>query len=497
MRADLLVAFSALSPVLAAAGSLFSIDTDELLSNSCCDLTYAQINTVNERVRPKLAQLVTEDYFKHYKFNIDMNCPFFECQSICFSPGCQLDLDVHTQDYDLDLENDNKLGDLNEDSFLDLLCPTDNQNNVIKSEEWCEFNDKNGVIIDITRNPERFTGYIPTPEQNIWQMIYQHHLEGECPMEQQVFYQIISGFHSSVSTHLSNEYYNNVTNTWEPNLELFNFKVGDHPERVANIYFNYALISRAILKLEPYLPEITFNQHNSANNQQIKSEIKQILHELPHDLDVFNENLVFQDHGIRDDFKAKFKNVTKLMDCVTCDRCRLWGKIQSMGYATALKILFENPKSIKSLQKNEIMSLFNTFDRLTKSIQSIQNFNHLQALKDASADQEKEEQFKAPLLDDYEDDLLDIPEDQSEEPLEEYVPKDGKSVKTAFWEEIDAVWGAIKFIFQSYIDLPHNLKNYVLYHGYVMWAKFIGDRNFSAQKNEEYLHNIVAATLNH
>ena len=29
------------------------------------------------------------------------------------------------------------------------------------------------------------------------------------------------------------------------------------------------------------------------------------------------------------------------MDCVGCDKCRLWGKVQTTGLATALKVLFE------------------------------------------------------------------------------------------------------------------------------------------------------------
>ncbi|GAB2257521.1 hypothetical protein Droror1_Dr00023580 [Drosera rotundifolia] len=29
-----------------------------------------------------------------------------------------------------------------------------------------------------------------------------------------------------------------------------------------------------------------------------------------------------------------------LMDCVGCEKCRLWGKLQILGLGTALKILF-------------------------------------------------------------------------------------------------------------------------------------------------------------
>ncbi|RWW34471.1 hypothetical protein BHE74_00030027 [Ensete ventricosum] len=33
-------------------------------------------------------------------------------------------------------------------------------------------------------------------------------------------------------------------------------------------------------------------------------------------------------------------NCSALMDCVGCEKCRLWGKLQVLGLGTALKILF-------------------------------------------------------------------------------------------------------------------------------------------------------------
>jgi phosphoribosylaminoimidazole-succinocarboxamide synthase len=32
--------------------------------------------------------------------------------------------------------------------------------------------------------------------------------------------------------------------------------------------------------------------------------------------------------------------VSRIMDCVGCDKCRLWGKLQISGLGTALKVLF-------------------------------------------------------------------------------------------------------------------------------------------------------------
>jgi hypothetical protein len=37
-----------------------------------------------------------------------------------------------------------------------------------------------------------------------------------------------------------------------------------------------------------------------------------------------------------------FKRMITLLDCVTCNKCKLWGKLQMLGMATALKVLFSN-----------------------------------------------------------------------------------------------------------------------------------------------------------
>lgn len=44
---------------------------------------------------------------------------------------------------------------------------------------------------------------------------------------------------------------------------------------------------------------------------------------------------------LKEEFKTHFRNVTRIMDCVGCAKCRLWGKVQTTGLATAMKVLFE------------------------------------------------------------------------------------------------------------------------------------------------------------
>jgi len=60
---------------------------------------------------------------------------------------------------------------------------------------------------------------------------------------------------------------------------------------------------------------------------------------------LFNETLLFNEKENMYKFKKSFRNISRIMDCVGCEKCRLWGKLQITGIATALKIIF----SFKSL----------------------------------------------------------------------------------------------------------------------------------------------------
>ncbi len=87
------------------------------------------------------------------------------------------------------------------------------------------------------------------------------------------------------------------------------------------------------------------------------------------------------------------------MDCVGCDKCRLWGKIQTTGLGTALKVLFElNEKNLEYeslcphsrltcahplyspqvnanlLQRSEVVALINTLHRFSESLHAVEVF---------------------------------------------------------------------------------------------------------------------------
>ena len=87
------------------------------------------------------------------------------------------------------------------------------------------------------------------------------------------------------------------------------------------------------------------------------------------------------------------------MDCVGCEKCKLWGKLQLMGVATALKVLAAERRAAEAvaaaaaagavqvaalkplvLERNEVVALVNLFERLSRSMNTVRE---MQARLDA------------------------------------------------------------------------------------------------------------------
>ena len=65
------------------------------------------------------------------------------------------------------------------------------------------------------------------------------------------------------------------------------------------------------------------------------------------------------------------------MNCVACDKCKLWGKVQTHGLGTAFKILLTENIETLYLHRHEIITLVNAFTRLSTSIYFLEEFNKL------------------------------------------------------------------------------------------------------------------------
>lgn len=85
--------------------------------------------------------------------------------------------------------------------------------------------------------------------------------------EERTLFKIISGLHTSISSHLT-RFYKHSTNValWAPlkNSKETNFhfnhteykaRVLDHPDRVANLFFIYQMLALAVKEISPYLSQ--------------------------------------------------------------------------------------------------------------------------------------------------------------------------------------------------------------------------------------------------
>lgn len=151
------------------------------------------------------------------------------------------------------------------------------------------------------------------------------------------------GLHASISIHICDEWFNQTTGEWGPNLDCFISRVGMHPERLENIYFDYVVLLRAMTKISDYLAGYEFCTGDNAVDQNIMTVIHELVDLVKQSPPAFDEKLLFRDSSsnqLKNQFRDHFRNVTRIMDCVGCEKCRLWGKVQTMGLGTALKVLF-------------------------------------------------------------------------------------------------------------------------------------------------------------
>lgn len=302
------------------------------------------------------------------------------------------------------------------------------------SDNFCEADDEtspDAEYVDLLLNPERYTGYKGPDAWKIWNSIYEENcfkplsvkrplnplapaqgdaggqtfyswLEGLC-VEKRAFYKLISGLHASINIHLSARYLLQDTwfeQKWGHNVTEFlqrfdaTLTAEEGPRRLKNLYFIYLIELRALSKVLPFFERLDFVLYTSNDTQdaQVKKLLLEILHLSKSFPLHFNENSLFtgdrnEASRLKADFRQHFRNISRIMDCVGCFKCRLWGKLQTQGLGTALKILFSE-KQIESmpssgpsynfqLTRQEIVALFNAFGRISTSIRELQNFREI------------------------------------------------------------------------------------------------------------------------
>ena len=395
-----------------------------------------------------------------------------------------------------------------------------------------------GDYVSLIENPERFTGYAGDGARQVWDAIYRENcfqkssfphsanlgsslwpphgpaaqdfkqiledagrqqvleqrreenpnvpfvaqtgleLEDQC-LEKRVFYRVMSGMHASISAHLCWDFLNQTTGEWTPNLQCYLNRLHTFPDRISNLYFNYALVTRAVAKLGPYLQgnDYTFCTGDADQDAATRAKVLAVTQSAASVPQIFDESLMFKNGegpSLKEDFRNRFRNVSRLMDCVGCDKCRLWGKVQTAGYGTALKVLFEfdnGADEVPVLKRTELVALFNTYARLSSSLSAIQKFRAMVEDPEHNPapepepekpklgglpDWSKKPRQVVPVKNGAEEDAEVEEEGQKKQerrrpngPMDEF--------KEEFKEELSRVIRAYKMVLKSWINFPLNV----------------------------------------
>uniref|UniRef100_A0A668TQ25 Endoplasmic reticulum oxidoreductase beta n=1 Tax=Oreochromis aureus TaxID=47969 RepID=A0A668TQ25_OREAU len=403
-----------------------------VLDDCFCDVESIDIFN-NFKIYPRIRKLTERDYFRYYRVNLKRPCPFWPDDGHCSIKDCHVEpcpeskvpVGIKSGNYNkysqaantmsdvVECEQAKELGAINstlsnqsKEAFADWARHDDAQ------DHFCELDDEtspDAEYVDLLLNPERYTGYKGPSAWRVWNSIYEEncfncYLYRPCLcLEKRVFYRLISGLHSSINIHLCAEYLLDEgwgRSVWGPNIQEFRQRFdmaetkGEGTRRLKNLYFLYLIELRALYKVAPYFERAIVNLYtgNAQEDGETKDLLLQIFNEIKAFPMHFDEKSMFAGHKLeaktlKEEFRLHFKNISRIMDCVGCSKCRLWGKLQTQGLGTALKILFSE-KEIKNLPEHspskgfqltrqEIVALMNGFGRLSTSIYQLHHFRQL------------------------------------------------------------------------------------------------------------------------
>jgi len=251
------------------------------------------------------------------------------------------------------------------------------------------------TYVNLLRNPERFTGYRGEHPHRIWGRIYRLTcLTGDagsgdapgCGGDSGLLYKLVSGMHASITSHIARDYLvDEWGGEWGENPDVFMDRLArpERRDRIGNLYFAYLFVLRAASKAAPAIrPEMVASGFPEAD-ARTRALLAELFREggpvgascpVP-----FDETGIFAGDGAESRLAAvqgAFREITRVMDCVGCGKCKLWGKLQVLGMATALKVNFHQGQGEDvALDRNEVVALVNFLARLSSSLDTVRYFS--------------------------------------------------------------------------------------------------------------------------
>ncbi|KAG5482078.1 hypothetical protein LSCM1_05797 [Leishmania martiniquensis] len=346
-----------------------------------------------------LNRVTVSPYFRYFKVNSAKPCPYWAVSLLCTSAENTCDVckcDENSIPEALRANED--MSELNtpDGSVTQLLQKPSNLDewgDWLKAEDGAEY-------VDLVSNPEGNTGYSGPLAAQVWRAIYAENCLlsdiGETCQEVSILKTLLSGLHMSINIHVCTSFYkdpkltspqhnagiyNSPNISFYPNCEMYNRRIAPFPDYVGNLYILYQFTLRALAKAKLLFTSDVNIFNTGANGEATRTDLE--LHENIKEL--FNSRLIcyrtFDESAFLESekgrslvpqFKAMMLNVSRLMDCVTCEKCRIWGKLETKGIAVAMKVIMNPNKELITLDRSEMVTLVNLARQLAFSVRNAQ-----------------------------------------------------------------------------------------------------------------------------
>ena len=212
-------------------------------------------------------------------------------------------------------------------------------------------------------------------------------------------YRLLSGMHASVNIHVALHANppQSKDEEWLPDPARFAQLFENHPERLKNLHFSFVVMLRALRKATPALAKFPTDLGQDTIEDEKTRQLKMKLLDSPQVLgksceelfNAFDEARLFNDVGVASEvlvnsggsdkmqFKDIFRNITEVIDCVACQKCRLHGKLQILGIGTALKILLLPEEVLMNedvITRSEFVAMINTIAKFSRALMASSHF---------------------------------------------------------------------------------------------------------------------------
>lgn len=334
----------------------------------------AAIDSGSSTLGPLLHELRTLSYFRLYSCDMLASCEYMPQELFeCYTESCE----IYPIDDD-EVPPPMKMSDFDEHNF--------------ELDGWARWDMPSDDYYDTSQFPEEFTAY---DGSEVWGFIHNRigFHEGAMGMDEYDaddwkadFNKAMSGMHAMVSSLVVQGMSDKIesgdgidpTSAWKDPKAEFERRLGPNgetPEAVENLYFQMMLILAGVREARGrLLSDCDAGKMDEGSTDTLRAILSHPLLDDP-SIDAAARRL--KEHALKDsnslwEARMRMRDLMRIMNCVQCNKCRLHGKISTLGLSTAIQLIVGHRGTggdVTKIHRVELAALVTTLSKCNDAIE--------------------------------------------------------------------------------------------------------------------------------